>query len=173
MFDTTLLKIAQAIKNFTQIPLTSEEIAAYRNTFVYPAGMIPYYSMQLNYKFNERTNQEVLNYFNQIVNQLFSDVYTATEKEVIKYYCLLQAKHTLLLQPSSAPELARMESLIQTQTDKEEIKYIIQDMAYAILHFYLLESSETTNTTLINNLMDELSAVEEQHNHFNLFVRQS
>jgi hypothetical protein len=46
-------------------------------------------------------------------------------------------------------------------------------MAYAILHFYLLESSETTNPALINNLMEELSAVEEQHNHFNLFVRQS
>lgn len=160
--ESLLLQLIQA----QEIP-TEEQIAMFKTLFanyLYPIGTLPNEAFN-NKKFLEDSLEHALQYLDTLFDLLFSDYYTKEELRIFATYFSFNVLTKITL---SQTYLDRIVPIISKTSNKQDVQYVIEELKNRYLTHLLFNEP---NNPQINTLIEELSAIEETHNKFNLEQR--
>lgn len=163
--DIMYISLSQCFNHMNNVSemFTEEQIGNYMSTFLYPAGIIPYQSIKFD---NSQSSIQILNYLQTQFAYIFKDSYTEEEIEIMCYYYYYLIQRSNPGQNNVFLFIPNFKKLFNSLSEKNEIRYMIEDLKYAVLQRYLIENEEEEEE--INQLIEELTPIEEWHNNFNL-----
>lgn len=156
-----ILLVSQ-IKN--RKPLDITQIDTLKNAVMnceYPIGMFPSYILESNPLYTTQSIESNINYFESWISGIYGELYTEQEIYIISIYLSLFTYVQFTL-PQSV--LILIDDLLSVASQKKEIQYFLEEIKYNYLGTLLYSNSSDTET--INTLLNELRAIEVEHNFF-------
>lgn len=136
------------------------------DSYVYPVGMIPVSLFRKELNYEGYTFMDNFNYIKSFIYFLYNDYYTMTEIDIISAYTVMHCAASYILNDDILQNLTRY---LNISSDKPDIQYCLDEIRYQYLTTLIYTHS--TNTSLINALMEALQPIEQDHNSFNIKLK--
>ena len=162
MISLTSINLMMYLKN-KQL-LSQEKYIKFKEKikdYVYPMGAIPTFAMIHNQLYSLATLKENVEYFDNILNNLYNDIYTKEEIEIIKAY-LITICYSDYIYDDVLTEF--FSPFVYMNSEKLEIKYCLEEIKFRFLQSLMYNQSN--DDELINKLFNELEPIEQSHNAF-------
>ena len=159
-----LLKLIQmlqtrAIPTQAEVEIIQNDLSKYK----YPAGMLVQVYKPLSYKYVAATLPQNLQYFENLTQSIYADLYNISEFKILNLFLSLLSENDQIL--SNIKEEAIIE-VLELQTDKEEIQYCLDEIKYHYLTALIYVRPHISAP--IDSLIEELLPIEESHNAFHI-----
>ena len=136
------------------------------DSYVYPVGMIPVSLFRKELNYEGHTFMDNFNYIKSFIYFLYNDYYTMAEIDIISAYTVMHCTASYILNDDILQNLTRY---LNISSDKPDIQYCLDEIRYQYLTTLIYTHS--TNTSLINALMEALQPIEQDHNSFNIKLK--
>lgn len=159
------LPLARILKNrlsfdSTKADYLKEEITNLK----YPLGAFPINIVKSNKIYRNISMTDNIEYFNQFINYLYSDIYSQSEINIINIYLSLLVEFKEILKKE---EISYLVPLINIDSNKKEIQYCLDEIRYRYLTHLIHTDSDDENT--IQKLFNKLLPIEQEFNSFQMW----
>lgn len=165
MIDMGRLILIQLINN-QNLPNDEELIIIKKSiqNYKYPVGFLYDTLNFLRTKNNNEASIDSYNYFKALIRCLFSEAYTEEELDIITIYSFM---YFYFNAPLNELEINEMKKNLSKTSEKPEIIFLLEDIKFKYLQYLLQHNyNNEENEKLIQNLFNELLAIEDSHNNF-------